>query len=72
MKRTKTERINLYLTSRQYEYIEKKAKQWKTNKSDAVRTIIQKNLDWDECIRVRGELTVEKRQADNIFKSMAH
>lgn len=72
MKKTKTERINLYLTTRQMEYIEKKAKQWKTNKSDAVRTIIQKNLDWDECIRVRGELAVDKQQADNIFKSMAH
>ena len=72
MKKTKTERINLYLTTRQMEYIEKKAKQWKTNKSDAVRTIIQKNLDWDECIRARGELTVDQKQADNIFRTMAH
>ena len=72
MSKSKKVRISLYLTERQFEYIQKKSEKWKTNTSDTVRTIIQKNLDWDECIRVRGELTVEKQQADNIFKSMAH
>ena len=72
MSKSKKVRISLYLTERQFEYIQKKSEKWKTNTSDTVRTMIQKNLDWDECIRVRGELTVEKQQADNIFKSMAH
>lgn len=72
MSKSKKVRISLYLTERQFEYIQKKSEKWKTNTSDTVRTMIQKNLDWDECIRVRGELAVDKQQADNIFRSMAH
>lgn len=72
MSKSKKVRISLYLTERQFEYIQKKSEKWKTNTSDTVRTMIQKNLDWDECIRVRGELTVDQKQADNIFRTMAH
>ena len=72
MSKSKKVRISLYLTERQYEYIQKKSEKWKTNTSDAVRTMIQKNLDWDEGIRARGELTVDQKQADNIFRTMAH
>lgn len=72
MSKSKKVRISLYLTERQYEYIQKKSEKWKTNTSDAVRTMIQKNLDWDEGIRARGELTVDQNLADNIFRTMAH
>ena len=72
MSKSKKVRISLYLTERQFEYIQKKSEKWKTNTSDTVRTMIQKNLDWDECIRVRGELTVDQKLADNIFRTMAH
>ena len=81
MSKSKKVRISLYLTERQFEYIQKKSEKWKTNTSDAVRTMIQKNLDWDEGIRVRGGLTFEEaserltpnqRIEDAIYRTQAH